>query len=102
MPAQLSQFFARAAAMLALCACVLLAGIYPLHPRGPEGWGIFLLMAAPLTIGLDRMGRRALQSRFVECLGQAGRLCAGVLVIAGLAALMLPVWQWALPYMDTW
>lgn len=102
MPVQLSQFFARAAAMLLLCACVLLAGVYPHHPRGVEGWGIFLLLAAPLALGLDLMGRRALQNRYVECLGQAGRLCAGVLVITGLAALMLPVWQWALPYMDTW
>ena len=102
MSAQLSQFFARAAAMLLLCACVLLAGIYPHHPRGLDGWTAFLLLAAPLTLGLDCIGRRALQNGHIERLGQAGRLCAGVLVIVALAALLLPAWQWVLPYMDTW
>jgi len=81
---------------------VLLAGIYPHHPRGPAGWVLFLLLAAPLTIGVDSMGRRVLQHGYVARLGQAGRLFVGVLVIATLAALLLPVWQWALPYMDVW
>ena len=102
MSAQLSQFIARAAAMLLLCVCVLLAGIYPHHPRGLAGWAWFVFLAVPLTIGVDSIGRRALQHAYVTRLGQGARLLAGVLVIAALAALLLPVWQWALPYMDVW
>jgi hypothetical protein len=102
MSAQLSHFFARAAAMLLLCACVLLAGIYPHHPRGPAGWGLFLFLAAPVVMGLEHMGTLALQNRVMRGLPRAGRLVFGVVTILTLAALIYPVWQWSLPYMDTW
>jgi hypothetical protein len=97
-----TQLITRAAGMVLLCACVLLVGIYPHHPRGVLGWSLFLLLAAPVTVGIETMGLSTLQSRFVHRLGRAGRLVCGVGVILALAALLLPVWQWVKPYMDTW
>ncbi|HEY4372924.1 MAG TPA: hypothetical protein VGN52_13430 [Burkholderiales bacterium] len=85
-----------------LLAAALLAYIYPYHPRGWLGWGLFLLLGAPLAVGLETIGVHALQNRVVRKLSRGGRIAWGVVIILALAALMLPVWQWARPYMDTW
>lgn len=98
--ARLGTLLLQAGLLFLLFAAALLAYIYPYHPRGWLGWSLFLALGAPLTVGLEYMGLYAL--RVTAGTSRAGRIAWGVVIILALAGMMLPVWHWARPYMDTW
>ena len=81
---------------------IVIIGIYPHRPNGPLGWVVLTAAAIPVVLGLQYLGTRGLENRFMSGLGKTGRILLGLFVVVGIGAFVLVLWQLVLPGMGTW
>lgn len=87
---------------IAICVGLILIGIYPYRPNGLIGWIVLFLIAVPIVLSLEFIGRNALENKFVANMGRTSRIIYGTITVLFIIVLILVGWKLAKPYLGTW
>lgn len=94
-------------ALLALGAAlfaglVMIAAMYPYCPQSFGGWILWFLVAFPVWLFLEWVGKHLLGGRFLDKLGRPLRIAYGVLVVGVLYVLIIFALRFLIPYLGRW
>jgi hypothetical protein len=87
---------------IVVATVLLLLAVYPYRPNTPLGWTLLAAVAIPVVLGLEYVGTRSLDNRYMNRLGPTARILLGVLVVGGIYVCIVALWQLVLPGMGTW
>jgi|SRR6266481_9877518 len=85
-----------------LCVVFILFAIYPYRPFGVIGWLVLILIAVPIVLGLELVGKGLLENKLVTRLGRISRVIFGIIAVLLLAALIWIMWDLVKPFLRTW
>jgi polyferredoxin len=78
-------------ALSAIAAVFVLIGLFPWHPTTADGWGLFLVLALPLTIVCELIGEALWRNRLAQAVEEKTkeRSLSGLRILYALVVMLL-------------
>ncbi len=84
------------------CLMLILAGIYPYHPKSYIGWMVLYLFSLPIVILFEVLGEKAFSSKISNELGSGSRMIYAAIILGLLMFLSALSVSWLEPYFEKW
>lgn len=85
-----------------VCSGVILLGIYPYRPNDLLGWVVLLLLAVPVVLFYEFLGKRLFENKKVNNSGTLTRILFGVIALGLVIIASVSVVNWLEPYLGKW
>lgn len=80
-PMGLTAYLIRFSVLTPIAVVAVLVNIFPYYPATPTGWGVLLVLAAPILLAGEYFGDRVLGASFVTGLSSSARIAYAVIVM---------------------
>ena len=81
---------------------VMIVAVYPYCPQSFGGWILWFLVAFPVWLFLEWVGKLILGGRFVDKLSRPWRIAYGVMVVGLVYVLIILGFHFLIPYLGRW
>jgi len=85
-----------------ICSLIILAGLYPYHPKSLIGWVTLYIVSFPTVVLFDTLNEKIFSKEISSRLGGTGRIIYGIVIVGTLILMSILIVSWLDAYLVKW